>query len=167
METPQVQQENQVPVVKKRVIKVKKTVANVEVPVTTEPVPITTEPVQTTEETTPIEDKEQVSVIPSSRIKNYISKEKLNKEIDALIESVKSSTDTVDLSTVLSVEYQAKVGAAIKEKEKKNEEIVLNSVVVDVLAKHKYKFSNNSFKVLSVFLDMIIEEIRNINLFCV
>jgi hypothetical protein len=158
METPQVQQENQTPVVKKRVIKVKKTVVKVE-----EPVPVTSEPVPVeqpqTEETTTTEDKEQVSVIPSSRIKNYISKEKLNKEIDTLIESVKSSTDTVDLTTVLSVDYQAKVGAVIKEKEKKNEEIVLNSVVVDVLAKHKYKFSNNSFKVLSVFLDMMIEEI--------
>jgi hypothetical protein len=166
METPQ----NQTPVAKKRVIKIKKSAvkpteptvepATVIDPVTqTVPVTetVTTEP--TTEPVTETTDKEQVSIIPSSRIKNYISKEKLNKEIDTLIESIKSSTDNIDLSKVLSVEYQAKVGAAIKEKEKKNEEIKLNSVVVDVLAKHKYKFSNNSFKVLSVFLDMMIEEI--------
>jgi len=79
--------------------------------------------------------------------------------MDTLIESIKGSTDNVDLSKVLSEEYQKKVGSVIKEKEQKNEEIKLNTIVVDVLAKHKYKFSNNSFKVLSVFLDMIVEEI--------
>ena len=38
-------------------------------------------------------------------------------------------------------------------------EINLNTIAVDVLSKHRFKFSNNSFKVLSVFSDMIIEEI--------
>jgi hypothetical protein len=155
METPQLTTETQPQVAKKRVIKIKKTA-----PKTEQKVEVTSveEPVQQQQEQTS-DEKEQVSIIPSSRIKNYISKEKLNKEIDTLIESVKSSTDNVDLSKVLSEEYQKKVGAVIKEKEQKNEEIKLNSVVVDVLSKHKYKFSNNSFKVLSVFLDMLIEEI--------
>ena len=159
METPQLTTETQPQVAKKRVIKIKKsapkTEKKVETPETSETKP---EVVQTTSEQTS-DEKEQVSIIPSSRIKNYISKEKLNKEIDTLIESIKGSSDNVDLSKVLSEEYQKKVGAVIKEKEQKNEEIKLNSVVVDVLSKHKYKFSNNSFKVLSVFLDMLIEEI--------
>ena len=158
METPQLTTETQPQVAKKRVIKIKKTAPKteqkVEVNSVEEP---KSEPVQQQEQTS--DEKEQVSIIPSSRIKNYISKEKLNKEIDTLIESVKGSTDNVDLSKVLSEEYQKKVGAVIKEKEQKNEEIKLNSVVVDVLSKHKYKFSNHSFKVLSVFLDMLIEEI--------
>ena len=158
METPQLPTETQPQVAKKRVIKIKKsapkTEKKVEVTSVEEP---KSEPVQPSEQTS--DEKEQVSIIPSSRIKNYISKEKLNKEIDTLIESIKGSTDNVDLSKVLSEEYQKKVGAVIKEKEQKNEEIKLNSVVVDVLSKHKYKFSNNSFKVLSVFLDMLIEEI--------
>ena len=158
METPQLTTETQPQVAKKRVIKIKKaapkTEKKVEVTSVDEP---KTEPVQQTEQTS--DEKEQVSIIPSSRIKNYISKEKLNKEFDTLIESVKGSTGNVDLSKVLSEEYQKKVGAVLKEKEQKNEEIKLNSVVVDVLSKHKYKFSNNSFKVLSVFLDMLIEEI--------
>jgi hypothetical protein len=159
METPQVQQENQTPVVKKRVIKVKKT-AKVENTQLTESV----QPTETVEAVSAPsndekEEKELVSIIPSSRIKNYISKEKLNKDIDTLIESIKGSTDNVDLSKVLNEEYQKKVGAVIKEKEKKGEEIKLNSVVIDVLAKHKFKFSNTSFKVLSVFLDMMVEEI--------
>ena len=55
--------------------------------------------------------------------------------------------------------WSKKVGAVIKEKEQKKEEIQLNTIVVDVLSKHKYKFSSNSFKVLSVFLDLMIEEI--------
>jgi hypothetical protein len=158
METPQLTTETQPQVAKKRVIKIKKTTPKTEqkVEVTSVEEP-KSEPVQQTEQTS--DEKEQVSIIPSSRIKNYISKEKLNKEIDTLIESVKGSTDNVDLSKVLSEDYQKKVGAVLKEKEQKNEEIKLNSVVVDVLSKHKYKFSNNSFKVLSVFLDMLIEEI--------
>lgn len=158
METPQLTTETQPQVAKKRVIKIKKTAPKTEKKVeVTSVVEPKTEPVQQTEQTS--DEKEQVSIIPSSRIKNYISKEKLNKEIDTLIESVKGSTDNVDLSKVLSEDYQKKVGAVLKEKEQKNEEIKLNSVVVDVLSKHKYKFSNNSFKVLSVFLDMLIEEI--------
>ena len=158
METPQLTTETQPQVAKKRVIKIKKTTPKTEqkVEVTSVEEP-KSEPVQQQEQTS--DEKEQVSIIPSSRIKNYISKEKLNKEIDTLIESVKGSTDNVDLSKVLSEDYQKKVGAVLKEKEQKNEEIKLNSVVVDVLSKHKYKFSNNSFKVLSVFLDMLIEEI--------
>ena len=158
METPQLTTETQPQVAKKRVIKIKKTTPKTEqkVEVTSVEEP-KSEPVQQQEQTS--DEKEQVSIIPSYRIKNYISKEKLNKEIDTLIESVKGSTDNVDLSKVLSEEYQKKVGAVIKEKEQKNEEIKLNSIVVDVLSKHKYKFSNNSFKVLSVFLDMLIEEI--------
>ncbi len=159
METPQLTTETQPQVAKKRVIKIKKSVPKTEKKVETQETSETKpEVVQTASEQT-FDEKEQVSIIPSSRIKNYISKEKLNKEIDTLIESVKGSTDNVDLSKVLSEEYQKKVGAMIKEKEQKNEEIKLNSIVVDVLAKHKYKFSNNSFKVLSVFLDMLIEEI--------
>jgi hypothetical protein len=158
METPQLTTETQPQVAKKRVIKIKKSAPKTEKAVEVTPVEEPkSESVQQTEQTS--DEKEQVSIIPSSRIKNYISKEKLNKEIDTLIESVKGSTDNVDLSKVLSEEYQKKVGAVIKEKEQKNEEIKLNSVVVDVLSKHKYKFSNNSFKVLSVFLDMLIEEI--------
>ena len=158
METPQLTTETQPQVAKKRVIKIKKTTPKTEqkVEVTSVEEP-KSEPVQQQEQTS--DEKEQVSIIPSSRIKNYISKEKLNKEIDTLIESIKGSTDNVDLSKVLSEDYQKKVGAVLKEKEQKNEEIKLNSVVVDVLSKHKYKFSNNSFKVLSVFLDMLIEEI--------
>jgi len=161
METPQLNVDTQ-QVAKKRVIKIKKTAPKTE---KKEEVPQTTETIETKQEdnkTSPeqtTDEKEQVSIIPSSRIKNYISKEKLNKEMDTLIESIKGSTDNVDLSKVLSEEYQKKVGSVIKEKEQKNEEIKLNTIVVDVLAKHKYKFSNNSFKVLSVFLDMIVEEI--------
>lgn len=151
--------EVQAPVVKKRVIKIKKSSK-----VSTEQVNVvdqTQTPEQSTEKSSveTSDEKEQISIIPSSRIKNYISKEKLNKELDTLIDSIKTSKDNVDLSKVLNEEYQKKVGALIKEKEQKNEEIQLNSIVIDVLSKHKYKFSSNSFKVLSVFLDLMIEEI--------
>lgn len=151
--------EVQAPVVKKRVIKIKKSSK-----ISTEPVNVvdqTQTPEQSTEKISveTSDEKEQISIIPSSRIKNYISKEKLNKELDTLIDSIKTSKDNVDLSKVLNEEYQKKVGALIKEKEQKNEEIQLNSIVIDVLSKHKYKFSSNSFKVLSVFLDLMIEEI--------
>lgn len=155
------QQVNQTPVAKKRVIKVKKTIAKVEETTTQEPVETNVSESVDTPAAADTEEKEneQVSIIPSSRIKNYISKERLNKEIDTLIDSVKTSTDNVDLSKVLTEEQQSKAGAIIKEKESKNEEIKLNTIVVDVLSKYKYKFSNNSFKVLSVFLDMMVEEI--------
>lgn len=105
------------------------------------------------------EEKEQVSLIPSSRVKNYLSKEKLNKEYDTLIEKIKNSTESIDLSTILSEESQSKIGSVIKQKEEKGEEIVLNTIAVEFLSKQKYKFSNQSFKVLSVFLDMMIEDL--------
>lgn len=105
------------------------------------------------------EEKEQVSLIPSSRVKNYLSKEKLNKEYDTIIEKIKNSTESVDLSTLLSEESQSKIGSVIKQKEEKGEEIVLNTIAVEFLSKQKYKFSNQSFKVLSVFLDMMVEDL--------
>ena len=115
---------------------------------------------------TDTEEKDNGSIIPSSRIKNYINKEKLNKELDNLIEQIKSSDSNLNLNTILSEDYQKKIGSVIKEKEEFNVknpdakvEINLNAIAIDVLSKHRFKFSNNSFKVLSVFSDMIVEEI--------
>ncbi len=97
-------------------------------------------------------------IIPSSRIKNYVNKEKLNKELDQLIEKVKKNEGSLD--SLVSEEVQKKVGNILKEKEEKGEQnIDINSVTVDVLSKQRFKFSNTSFKVLSVFSDMMIEEI--------
>lgn len=105
------------------------------------------------------EEKDVISLIPSSRVKNYISKEKLNKELDHLIETIKSSEQSLDLSTLLTEEMQAKVGSIIKEKEEKKEEININTIAVELLSKQKFKFSHTSFKVLSVFLDLMIEDL--------
>lgn len=112
------------------------------------------------------EDNDNTSIIPSSRIKNYINKEKLNKELDMVIDKIKSADANLDLNTLLSEDVQKKIGAVIKDKEEYNAknpetkvEIVLNAIAVDVLSKQRFKFSNNSFKVLSVFSDMIVEEI--------
>ncbi len=97
-------------------------------------------------------------VIPSSRIKNYVNKEKLHKELDQLIEKVKNNEGSLD--TLVSEDVQKKVGNLLKEKEEKGEQnIDINSITVDVLSKQRFKFSNTSFKVLSMFSDMMIEEI--------
>lgn len=146
---------------KKKIIKVKR--KSVE-SVTGTSVPSTeVETVRVSEATkdnqTDNEEKEPLSLIPSSRVKNYLSKEKLNKEYDSLIEKIKSSTDQLDLSSLLSEDLQSKLGSVIKHKEEKCEEINLNSIAVDVLSKQKYKFSNMSFKVLSVFLDLMVEDL--------
>jgi len=105
-------------------------------------------------------------IIPSSRIKNYINKEKLNTELDSLIEKIKSLDDNTDLNTYISEDLQKKIGSAIKDKETHNinkpddkKEFTLKSVTVEVLSKQRCKFSNDSFKILSAFSDMIIEEI--------
>ena len=100
-----------------------------------------------------------VSFIPSSRVKNYISKEKLNKHVDSIISKIKDNENTVDLNSLLSEEVQSKLGSLIKQKEEAGEEININSLAVELLSKQKYKFSNTSFKVLSVFLDLLVEEI--------
>jgi hypothetical protein len=149
-------------IVKKKIIRVKKEENTSETKEVAAPViekSVTTD----TEEN---EEKDNGSIIPSSRIKNYINKEKLNKELDTLIEKIKSSDSNLNLNTILSEDYQKKIGAVIKEKEEFNVknpdakvEINLNAIAVDVLSKHRFKFSNNSFKVLSVFSDMIVEEI--------
>jgi hypothetical protein len=149
-------------IVKKKIIRVKKEENTSETKEVAAPViekSVTTD----TEEN---EEKDNGSIIPSSRIKNYINKEKLNKELDTLIEKIKSSDSNLNLNTILSEEYQKKIGAVIKEKEEFNVknpdakvEINLNAIAIDVLSKHRFKFSNNSFKVLSVFSDMIVEEI--------
>lgn len=143
---------------KKRIIKIKKKSVEAPAPDTT-----STEVKQSEEvpksETQDSEEKEVISLIPSSRVKNYISKEKLNKELDHLIEKIKSSEQSLDLSTLLSEEMQAKVGSIIKEKEEKKEEININTIAVELLSKQKFKFSHTSFKVLSVFLDLMIEDL--------
>lgn len=143
---------------KKRIIKIKKKVAEVS---STE---VTSTEVKPTEEVPKVnisesEEKDVISLIPSSRVKNYISKEKLNKELDHLIEKIKSSEQSLDLSTLLTEEMQAKVGSIIKEKEEKKEEININTIAVELLSKQKFKFSHTSFKVLSVFLDLMIEDL--------
>ncbi len=115
-----------------------------------------------TEVTTDVEENstdDQVSFIPSSRVKNYISKEKLNKQLDMVILKLKDSNESVDLSTLLTTEQQDKLGSVIKQKEENGEEIKINTLAVDLLSKYKYKFSHSSFKVLSVFLDLMIEEL--------
>lgn len=149
-------------VIKKKVLKVKKVNAEVE--------PSTEVPVDETED-----EKDLTSIIPSSRIKNYINKEKLNKDIDNLIQKIKDADLSLDLNSILSEDVQKKIGSSIKDKEKLNQEakvspdtpdvpyvpvvINVNEIAVEILSKQRFKFSNNSFKVLSVFSDMIIEEI--------
>ena len=118
------------------------------------------------------DEKDLNSIIPSSRIKNYINKEKLNKNLDSLIQKIKDADSTLDLNSMLSEDVQKKIGSVIKDKEKLNQEakvspdtpytpvvINVNEIAVEILSKQRFKFSNNSFKVLSVFSDMIIEEI--------
>lgn len=146
--------ENQNP--KKRVVKIKKK----KVPTENKDVVETPKEVENGESTeTESTEKETISLIPSSRVKNYISKEKLNKTYDSLIEKIKSSETPIDLSTLLNEDLQAKIGSIIKEKEEKKEEININTITIDVLSKLKYKFSHSSFKVLSVFLDLLIEDL--------
>lgn len=113
-------------------------------------------------EQNPSEEKELISLIPSSRVKNYLSKEKLNKEFDHLISKIKNannSNESLDLSTLLTEEMQIKIGSIIKQKEENKEDVNINNIAVDLLSKHKFKFSHSSFKVLSVFLDLLIEDL--------
>lgn len=142
----------QQPTIKKRVIK-KKTGD-----VTTSDVNVEVQ-AQVQDTTTDVEHDDQTSFIPSSRIKNYISKEKLNKQMDLLISKLKDSTESSDLNTLLSEDLQSKLGSLIKQKEESGEEIKINALAVELLSKQKYKFSHSSFKVLSVFLDLMIEEL--------
>lgn len=150
---------------KKRVIKKKVQTSDEQVASTSVE---TTSVDATSVEATPVESStdveengidDQVSFIPSSRIKNYISKEKLNKQLDIMISKLKESDDSLDLSTILTAEQQSKLGSIIKQKEENKEEIKINNLAVEMLSKYKYKFSHSSFKVLSVFLDLMIEEL--------
>lgn len=148
-------------VAKKRVVK-KKTQATVE---STTVEPTTVEPTnveQVSTENSPVEEAstdEPSCYIPSSRIKNYISREKLNKELDSLITKIKHTQVPLDLDSLLSKEQQSKLGGIIKQKEENKEEININTLAVELLSKQKFKFSNTSFKVLSAFLDIMVEEI--------
>jgi hypothetical protein len=147
--------------VKKRIVKIKKkkpTDESLTSEVASTKVESEASP-ETTTDSTESEDKDVISLIPSSRVKNYISKEKLNKELDSLIEKIKSSPEPLDLSTLLNEDLQSKIGSIIKTKEENKEEIKINSIAVDLLSKQKYKFSHTSFKVLSVFLDLMIEDL--------
>jgi len=155
-------------IVKKKIVRVKKEDNNTQQNVKEDSVKETVKEgvPQETPKNDDSEGTDLTSIIPSSRIKNYINKEKLNKELDTLIEKIKNADSTLDLNTLLSESVQKKIGAVIKEKDEFNAknpdskvEINLNSIAVDVLSKQRFKFSNNSFKVLSVFADMMIEEI--------
>lgn len=157
-------------VAKKRVVKKKNNVQS-EAPVQTEVSTESEASVQTevpaesqSENAQPVTDEQpshddQSSYIPSSRIKNYISKEKLNKHIDSIIAKLKDTESAVDLNSLLSEDLQSKLGSVIKQKEEKQEEININTLAVELLSKQKFKFSNTSFKVLSVFLDLLVEDI--------
>ena len=102
-----------------------------------------------------------------------------NAVVQQLIDSVNTGAE---LSSVLTEDYQKKVGEALKKKEEKNaslpdaEKQVINvkevavevltkslvteaTLAVDVLSKHRAKFSKSSFDVLSAFSDLMIEEI--------
>ena len=128
-------------VIKKKVLKVKKVNAEVE--------PSTEVPVDETED-----EKDLTSIIPSSRIKNYINKEKLNKEIDNLIQKIKDADLSLDLNSILSEDVQKKIGSSIKDKEKLNQEakvspdtpdvpyvpvvINVNEIAVEILSKQRF-----------------------------
>lgn len=131
---------------KKKVIKLKKTKPST--------VPETTNVEQSVESS-----NNDLVIIPSSRIKNYISREKLNKDFDQLIEKIKKKDPNLDLKSLLNVQQQSQLGNLIKKKEENKESFDINDLVVDIISKQKYKFSNTSFKVLSVFLDTMVEEI--------
>lgn len=142
---------------KKKVIRIKKKSqeqTTTQTETTDTPVEEVSEPVS--------EEKELISLIPSSRVKNYLSKEKLNKEFDNIISKIKtasSANESLDLSTLISEDMQIKIGSIIKQKEENKEEVNINSIAVDYLSKQKFKFSHSSFKVLSVFLDLLIEDL--------
>lgn len=138
-------------VIKKKVVKPETVVAT----------PVST----TTVESTDAESSMDSSVIiPSSRIKNYINREKLNKNIDGVIHKIKDDSN-IDLNSVLSDEIQKKVGSIIKKKEEKKEnDIDIKSIALDILSKQRFKFSHSSFKVLSVFSDLMIEEITKFSM---
>ena len=147
-------------IIKKKVLRVKQDKVDTKVSESVQPTPLETS------NATDVEDDDNSFIIPSSRIKNYINKEKLNKDLDTLIDTIKAADSKLDLNSVISESVQKKIGSVIKEKEEFNTknpdnkvEINLNTIAVDVLSKQRFKFSNNSFKVLSVFSDMIIEEI--------
>lgn len=153
METEQPQ------VAKKRVVKKKQVQAEQSANTQEQPQVEVEAPVEASQQEEVASPEDQSSYIPSSRIKNYISKEKLNKQIDSVISKLKEADGSVDLNSLLSVELQAKLGSIIKQKEENKEEININSLAVELLSKQKFKFSNTSFKVLSVFLDLMVEEI--------
>ena len=155
---PQISEKKRI--IKKKVLRVKQDKSDVKV---SESAPVPSTDVGSHTEN---EDDDNSFIIPSSRIKNYINKEKLNKDLDILIEKIKTADNNLDLNSVISETVQKKIGSVIKEKEEfnasnpdKKVDINLNVIAVDVLSKQRFKFSNNSFKVLSVFSDMIIEEI--------
>lgn len=102
-----------------------------------------------------------------------------NEAILAKIGAVEAGQE---LASLLSADEQKRVGEALKKKEDKNakldaaerENIVLKDVAVDVLkrdqvtpasavvevlSKHRAKFSKNSFDVLAAFGDVLVEEI--------
>ena len=176
-------------------------------------------PVNEVNRVEPVEfDITKESFIPSSRIHNYISCVKLNKEYDDMINKIKSDgfdssqfneeelsfinervscaseeNNTVqqllvrisngeDLSAVLSVEDQKKVGELIAAVEAKNSKcaegekqvidikeittgmlskrLVTNEfAAVELISKKRFKFSKESFDVLATFSDVVVCEI--------
>lgn len=141
---------------KKRIVR--KKVVKPKVDVNVETTDVSNEETTQTDEVEHHDETDLRFIIPSSRIKNYVNKEKLNKELDQLIEKVKKNEESLD--SLVTEEVQKKVGNILKEKEEKGEQnIDINAVTVDVLSKQRFKFSNTSFKVLSVFSDMMIEEV--------
>jgi len=131
---------------------------------------------------------EELIYIPVPRVRNYINKIKMNRSIEEVLtivsEAEKSGTE---LSTVLSESHMETIGKYMETREsietsvekkwvedgkkeedkpsfKKLSELSAYEIAGFAISKLKYKFSNDSFQVVSIMLDRVIMEITELTI---
>lgn len=122
-----------------------------------------------------------IIIIPTSRVKNYINNHKINKKIEDVLNTIKTAKkEEKDLDNLLTDEYKIIVSSYIEKRKadeekskkkkkddttndvkgiKKVDELSMFDLSISAITKEKYKFSNDAFRVVAAISDMMVEEI--------
>jgi hypothetical protein len=127
----------------------------------------------------PVKFVNELIYIPVPRVRKYINDKKINRIIEEVLTTVKKAKESkTDLDIILTDQYKEIIGLYMETRENKEEhykklgktdykklaDLDEYGVANSAISKLKYKFSNNSFQVVSIILDKIVNEITELTI---
>jgi hypothetical protein len=123
---------------------------------------------------------DELIYLPVPRVRKYINNTKVNKTVEDLLSQIKEcqTTGVSSLDTILSDKFKEVVGVYMENRElteakyaklnktdfTKMSDLSEFEVALSAISKLKYKFSNDSFQVVSIVLDQIVMEITDLTI---